>query len=41
VTEETCHMLAGRYPFQRREGVASKGKGTMMTWLLNPSAHAA
>ena len=40
VTEETCHMLAGRYPFQRRDGVAIKGKGTMATWLLKPAIQA-
>jgi adenylate cyclase len=40
VTDETCHLLAGRYPFQRRDGVAVKGKGTMTTWLLDPAAHA-
>jgi adenylate cyclase len=40
VTDETCQMLAGRYPFQRRDGVAVKGKGTMTTWLLDPADHA-
>jgi adenylate cyclase len=40
VTDETCHMLAGRFPFERREGVAVKGKGTMATWLLDPAVHA-
>jgi guanylate cyclase len=36
VTEETCRLLAGRYPFQRREGVEVKGKGVMSTWTLDP-----
>ena len=38
VTDETCRLLAGRYPFERREGVEIKGKGIMTTWTLNPSA---
>ncbi len=38
VTEETCLLLAGRYPFERREGVDVKGKGIMSTWLLDPAA---
>jgi adenylate cyclase len=37
VTDETCRLLAGRYPFQRREGVEIKGKGIMSTWTLNPA----
>ncbi len=37
VTDETCRLLAGRYPFQRREGVEIKGKGPMTTWILDPS----
>jgi adenylate cyclase len=36
VTDETCR-LAGRFPFQRREGVEVKGKGVMSTWLLDPA----
>jgi len=38
VTDETCRRLAGRYPFERREGVDIKGKGIMTTWTLNPTA---
>jgi adenylate cyclase len=38
VTDETCQLLAGRYPFKRREGVDVKGKGTMSTWTLDPAA---
>jgi adenylate cyclase len=38
VTDETCRLLAGRYPFERREGVDVKGKGIMTTWTLNPDA---
>jgi class 3 adenylate cyclase len=37
VTDETHRLLGDRYPFQRREGVEVKGKGTMTTWLLDPS----
>jgi class 3 adenylate cyclase len=37
VTEETCRLLAGRYPFERRDGVEIKGKGLMTTWTLDPS----
>ena len=37
VTDETCRLLAGRYPFERREGVEIKGKGIMSTWTLNPA----
>jgi adenylate cyclase len=37
VTDETCRLLAERYPFQRREGVEVKGKGVMATWVLDPS----
>lgn len=37
VTEETRRLLGERYPFQRREGVKVKGKGTMATWTLDPS----
>jgi class 3 adenylate cyclase len=40
VTEETCRLLGGRYPFERREGVDVKGKGIMSTWLLDPAAPA-
>jgi adenylate cyclase len=38
VTDETCRLLADRYPFERREGVEVKGKGIMTTWTLDPSA---
>ena len=38
VTDETCRLLAGRYPFERRDGVDVKGKGIMSTWTLNPAA---
>jgi len=38
VTDATCRLLAGRYPFERREGVEVKGKGVMTTWTLNPAA---
>jgi adenylate cyclase len=38
VTDQTCRLLAGRYPFERREGVEVKGKGRMSTWTLNPAA---
>ena len=38
VTNETCSLLAGRYPFERRERVEVKGKGVMSTWLLDSSA---
>ena len=38
VTDETCRLVAGRYPFERREGVEVKGKGTMSTWTLDPTA---
>ena len=41
VTDETCRLLAGRYPFERREGVDIKGKGVMTTWTLNPATVAA
>jgi class 3 adenylate cyclase len=34
VTDETHELLGDRYPFQRRDGVEVKGKGTMTTWLL-------
>jgi class 3 adenylate cyclase len=37
VTEETRRLLGERYPFERREGVEVKGKGTMATWMLDPS----
>jgi class 3 adenylate cyclase len=37
VTEETRRLLGDRYPFERREGVEVKGKGTMSTWMLDPS----
>ena len=36
VTDATCRLLAGHYPFERREGVDVKGKGIMTTWILNP-----
>jgi class 3 adenylate cyclase len=38
VTDATCRLLAGRYPFERRERVEVKGKGIMSTWLLDLSA---
>jgi hypothetical protein len=38
VADVTCRLLAGRYPFERRDGVEVKGKGTMSTWVLNPAA---
>jgi adenylate cyclase len=37
VTDETCRLLGGRYPFERREGVEVKGKGIMSTWILDPA----
>ena len=37
VTDETCRLVAGRYPFERREGVEIKGKGVMATWVLTPA----
>jgi len=37
VTDETSRLLAGQYPFERREGVEIKGKGIMSTWTLNPA----
>ena len=37
VTDATCKLLGGRYPFVRREGVEVKGKGLMTTWTLDPS----
>ncbi len=37
VTDTTCKLLGGRYPFVRREGVEVKGKGLMTTWTLDPS----
>jgi class 3 adenylate cyclase len=37
VTDETCRLLAGRYPFERRDGVEVKGKGVMSTWTLDPA----
>jgi class 3 adenylate cyclase len=37
ITDETHRLLGDRYPFQRREGVEVKGKGTMTTWLLDPT----
>jgi class 3 adenylate cyclase len=36
VTDVTCHLLAGRYPFVRRDEVEVKGKGLMTTWVLDP-----
>jgi adenylate cyclase len=41
VTDGTCRLLAGRYPFERREGVEIKGKGIMSTWILDPAPPAA
>jgi class 3 adenylate cyclase len=38
VTDATRGLLAGRYPFERREGVEVKGKGVMSTWILDPAA---
>ncbi len=38
VTEATCQLLGGRYPFQRRDGVEVKGKGLMTTWTLDPAS---
>jgi len=37
VTDETCRLLGGRYPFVRRQGVEVKGKGLMETWTLDPA----
>jgi class 3 adenylate cyclase len=37
VTDETCRLLGGRYPFVRRSGVEIKGKGVMDTWTLDPA----
>jgi class 3 adenylate cyclase len=37
VTDETCRLLGGRYPFVRRKGVEVKGKGLMETWTLDPT----
>jgi hypothetical protein len=37
VTDETRRLLGDRFPFERREGVEVKGKGTMATWLLDTS----
>ncbi len=34
VTDETCRLLARRYPFERREGVEIKGKGTAIDRFL-------
>jgi class 3 adenylate cyclase len=34
VTDETHRLVGDRYPFERREGVEVKGKGTMATWML-------
>jgi class 3 adenylate cyclase len=39
VTEETYRLVGDRYPFERREGVEVKGKGTMATWLLSADKH--
>jgi class 3 adenylate cyclase len=36
VTEATCRLLGGKYPFQRRDGIEVKGKGPMTTWVLDP-----
>jgi class 3 adenylate cyclase len=38
VTDATRGWLAGRYTFERREGVEVKGKGIMSTWILDPAA---
>ena len=38
VTDATCGLVAGRYPFERRDGVEVKGKGVMSTWTLDPVA---
>jgi class 3 adenylate cyclase len=38
VTDGTRQLLDGRYPFERREGVEVKGKGSMSTWTLDPAA---
>jgi class 3 adenylate cyclase len=37
VTDETHRLLGDRYAFEAREGVEVKGKGTMSTWMLDPS----
>jgi len=37
VTPETRRLLTSAYPFELREGVAIKGKGTMSTYLLDPA----
>ncbi|HET9496856.1 MAG TPA: adenylate/guanylate cyclase domain-containing protein, partial [Candidatus Limnocylindria bacterium] len=37
VTDETRRLVGDRYPFQRRDGVEVKGKGVMVTWVLDPS----
>jgi guanylate cyclase len=38
VTPGTRELLTDPYPFERRDGVAVKGKGTMTTYLLDPAA---
>ena len=38
VTDATCRLLGGRYPFERRDGVEVKGKGVMTTWTLDPAS---
>ena len=37
VTPETRRLLTSAYPFELREGVSIKGKGTMSTYLLDPA----
>lgn len=37
VTDGTRQLLKDRYPFEKREGVEVKGKGTMSTWTLDPA----
>ena len=38
VSDQTHADLGASYPFQRRDGVEVKGKGSMSTWLLDPTA---
>jgi adenylate cyclase len=38
VTAASLALLSGTYPFQRRDGVPVKGKGTMTTYVLDPAA---
>jgi hypothetical protein len=37
VTGETWRRVKDRYPWQVREGLEVKGKGSMTTYLLDPS----